>query len=43
MNSKKAKQQKRLAKRMAQGKPPGEVEKVYKRLIETYKKVKGHL
>jgi hypothetical protein len=41
MNSKKAKQQRRLAKRMAKGKPPGEEDKIYKRLKNTYKETKG--
>lgn len=43
MNSKKAKQQRRLAKDMAKGKPPDEAEKIYKRLKKTHKAIKGEI
>lgn len=41
MNQKKAKQMRRLAKRMATNKPPGEEIKIYKRLKATNKATKG--
>lgn len=43
MNSKKAKKLRRLAASMTIGKPPSEKEKVYKRLKETSKNIKGEI
>lgn len=43
MNSKKAKQLRKLARRMAHGKPPGETNIIYNRLKKTYKVTKGEI